>query len=157
MQRGSTSRPSRTSSRAAWLLVATTATLAMAPIGIASATTKAGLKLPAEHTSSTGNLFTLEKYAPPTASKAVAGFEMKACTSAHTPPGTVIEPSLFTLRLSSGVATESASLAQKPALLVKPLKPVQCVEGWLAFSVPKNKTVVALTYEYNGKLIWTVG
>jgi hypothetical protein len=157
MQRRSMSRLRRHSSSATWLLAATATMFALSPIGVASATVVRGLKLPAEHTSSTGNFFTLEKYAPPSASKPVAGFEVKVCTSAHTPAGTIIEPALFTVRLSSGVANESEVLAAKPTLLAKPLKPLQCVEGWLAFSVPKGKAVVALTYEYNGKLTWTVG
>jgi hypothetical protein len=156
MQRGSTYRLRSHSGRAVGFLAVTATTLALSPIGTASAMTVRGLKLPAEHTSGTGNFFTLEKYVLPSASKPVAGFEVKVCTSAHTPAGTVIEPALFTLRLSSGRAAESTALAQKPALLATALRPLQCVEGWLAFSVPKGRTAVALTYDFDGKLTWTV-
>jgi len=116
------------------------------------------LKLPAERTSPTGNYFTLEAYVAPTSSKRVANFEMKVCTSAHTPAYTAIEPSFFTLSLAQGgTVTESIAVAKSPAVVEKPLKPRQCTEGWLGFSVPNGKTVSTLEYEYNGKISWHVG
>ena len=120
------------------------------------ATTK--LKLPAERTSPTGNFFTLEAYIAPSASKPVANFEVKVCTSAHTPAGTAIEPSFFTLGLTQGGSVaESVRAAKSPALVPTPLRPKQCAQGWLGFSVPKGKTASKLEYEYNGLISWTVG
>src|ERR1700690_3866650 len=88
------------------------------------ATTK--LKLPAERTSPTGNFFYLEAYVAPTSSKRVANFEVKVCTSAHTPADTAIEPSFFPLSLAQGGSlTESVVVAKSPALVLKPLKPLQ--------------------------------
>jgi hypothetical protein len=134
-------------------LVALTASGALAG---ERATTK--LKLPAERTSPTGNFFTLEAYVAPSASKPVASFQVKVCTSAHTPAGTAIQPAFFTLSLThGGTLTESTSAAKSPALVLTPLKPKQCAEGWLGFSVPKGKTVAKLEYEYNGMISWTVG
>jgi hypothetical protein len=116
------------------------------------------LKLPAERTSPTGNFFTFEAYVAPTSSKPVANFEMKVCTSAHTPSNTAIAPSLFTLSLAQGgTIAESIAVAKSPAIAPKPLKPLQCTEGWLGFSVPKGKTVATLEYDYNGKISWNVG
>ena len=118
----------------------------------------AKLKLPAERTSPTGNYFTLEAYVAPTSSKAVANFEMKVCTSAHTPSYTQIAPALFTLSLTQGGSVaESTTAAKKPALIGQPLKKLQCVEGWLGFTVPKGKTVSKLEYAYNGTISWAVG
>ena len=136
------------------------AALALAPLTTAAVHEHAlaNLKLPAERTSPTGNFFTLEAYAAPTSSHAVANFEMKVCTSAHTPAGTAIVPALFTLSLTrGGSVAESTTAAKKPALVLKPLKPLQCVEGWLGFNVPKGKTVSKLEYDYNGTISWNVG
>jgi hypothetical protein len=143
-------------------LLATTAAIALALVGLspAAASERAGskLKLPAERTSPTGNFFTLEQYIAPTSSKPVANFEMKVCTSAHTPADTAIEPSFFTLSLGGGaVVAESVTAAKSPAIVPKPLKPLQCTEGWIGFAVPKGKTVSTLEYEYNGRISWTVG
>ena len=122
------------------------------------ATAAAKLKLPSERTSPTGNFFTLEAYVAPTASKPVANFKMKVCTSSHTPADTAIDPALFSLSLSGGAsASESVLDAKSPAMLLKPLKKLQCTEGWLGFSVAKGKTVSTLEYDYNGKISWDVG
>jgi hypothetical protein len=121
-------------------------------------TAAAKLKLPTERTSPTGNYFTLEAYVAPSSSKRVANFEMKVCTSKHTPADTAIDPALFTLTLAHGGAVaESIAVAKSPAMVLKPLKPLQCAEGWLGFSVPKGKTVSTLEYDYNGRISWTVG
>ena len=83
---------------------------------------------------------------------------MKVCTSAHTPAGTAIAPSLFTVSLTpSATASESTTASKAPALVPKPLKPLQCAEGWLGFAVPKGKTVSKLEYDYNGTISWAVG
>ena len=144
------------------LLVAMSTALALVALTSAAAdanrTAPLKLKLPAERTSPTGNFFTLKAYIAPTASKHVAEFDMKVCTSAHTPSYTAIEPSFFTLSLAQGgIVMESVSAAKQPAMVMKPLKPLQCTEGWLGFNVPKGKTVSALVYEYNGKISWKVG
>jgi hypothetical protein len=141
------------------LCAATALALAVLPLSAtASERATAKLKLPAERTSPTGNFFSLEAYVAPTSSKPVAEFEVKVCTSAHTPADTAIEPSFFTLSLAQGGSLhESIAVAKSPALLPKPLKPLQCAEGWLGFSVPKGKSVSKLEYDYNGTISWTVG
>jgi len=132
--------------------------LSLAPTTSASVGRAATLKLPAERTSPTGNYFTLEAYAAPTSSKPIANFEMKVCTSAHTPSYTAIEPSFFTLSLAQGgTVHESIAVAKSPAMVPKPLPPLHCTEGWLGFSIPKGKTVSTLEYQYNGKISWKVG
>ena len=141
------------------------ATAAAFALSLAPAATSASakpaqpkLKLPAERTSPTGNFFTLEAYVAPTSSSHVANFEMKVCTSAHTPPYTEIVPSFFTLLLTQGGRImESVAVAKSPAIVLKPLKPLQCTQGWLGFSIPSGKTVSTLEYEYNGKISWKVG
>jgi hypothetical protein len=110
------------------------------------------LKLPAERTSPTGNFFTLEAYAAP------AAFEVKVCTSSHTPAGTAIDPALFTVSLAGGgVVSESSASARSPALPFKGLKPLECAAGWLGFPVPKGRTVRSLNYSYGGTIVWDVG
>jgi hypothetical protein len=159
MQPPAIRRPIATRPRAALLACAgALAALALVPLSAAAAHEQSKLKLPAERTSPTGNFFTLESYIAPTSSKPVANFEMKVCTSSHTPAGTGIEPSFFTLILTDGaVLNESISVAKGPALVPKGLKPLQCASGWLGFSVPKGKSVSKLEYEYNGKISWAVG
>ncbi len=138
----------------AWLPCASALALAAALPTIAAA----ALKLPTERTSPTGNYFTLEAYVAPTSSKPVANFEMKVCTSKHTPADTAIDPALFTLSLAhGGTISESIAVARSPAIVLKPLKPLQCTEGWLGFSVPKGKDVSTLEYDYNGKISWSIG
>ena len=136
--------------------------VSLTPLSSASAK----VKLPLERTSATGNFFTLEAYDPPTsATKPVANFEMKVCTSAHTPADTAIDPALFTLSLTKGgPVRESGAVAKSKPLVLTPLKPLQCAEGWLGFSLAKGKTVAAvdktvstLEYDYNGKISWEVG
>jgi hypothetical protein len=132
------------------------AALALALALPTAATAK--LKLPSKRTSPTGNYFTLEAYVAPTSSKRVADFEMKVCTSEHTPADTAIDPALFTLRLGhGGSAAESVAAAKSPAMVLKSLKPLQCTEGWLGFKVPKGKAVSTLEYDYNGRISWAVG
>ena len=144
-----------TRKQAGFLAGAAAVALSLAPLTTAALDK---LKLSAERTSPTGNFFTLEAYLAPTSSKRVANFELKVCTSAHTPAYTAIEPSFFTLSLGQGgTVAESVAVAKSPAIVVKPLKPKQCTEGWLGFSVPKGKTVSTLEYEYNGKISWHVG
>ena len=160
MQPRSQAQSTLTSKRIAIAVCAATSlTLALVPLSATAgvrATTK--LKLPAERTSQTGNFFTLEAYVAPTSSKPVAEFEVKVCTSAHTPADTAIEPSFFTLSLAQGGSLhESIAVAKSPALVPKPLKPLQCDEGWLGFSVPKGKSVSKLEYEFNGTISWVVG
>ena len=152
-------RSAVTSRRNAFRAGATALALVLAALTAAAAgATSARLKLPAERTSPTGNYFTLEAYSAPSSSKPVAKFEMKVCTSAHTPSYTAIDPALFTLSLAhGGSVSESTTAAKKPALIGQPLRKLQCVEGWLGFTVPSGKTVSALEYDYNGKISWAVG
>jgi len=153
MQQRSTSR--RTLARHTGLLAGSVA-LALA---LALPTTAgAKLKLPSKRISPTRNYFTLEAYAAPTSSKRVANFEMKVCTSKHTPAHTAIDPALFTLRLGrGGSVAESTAVAKSPAMVLRPLKPLQCAEGWLGFRVPKGKAVSTLEYDYNGRISWAIG
>jgi hypothetical protein len=142
-------------SGAFFAVAAATAALVLMPIATANAK---GLHLPAKRTSPTGNFFTLEKYIAPTAARRVAEFDMKVCTSAHTPAGTAIDPELFTLALGRvGSAAESVALAKSPALTLKPLKAKECDSGWLGFAVPQGRSVSALVYDYNGAISWKVG
>ena len=153
-------RSTLTRRRIGFLAGAAMVALSLAPLTPAAAgeRTAAKLKLPAERTSPTGNYFTLEAYDAPTSSKAVANFEVKVCTSAHTPAYTEIDPALFTLSITHGGSlAESTTAAKTPALILKPLKPLQCAEGWLGFTVPKGKTVSKLEYDYNGTISWAVG
>jgi hypothetical protein len=154
MQQRSTSRWTRVLRHTGFVAGSAALALALA----LPATAAAKLKLPSKRTSATGNYFTLEAYVAPTSSKRVANFEMKVCTSKHTPADTAIDPALFTLRLGhGGSVAESVAAAKSPAMMLKPLKPLQCTEGWLGFKVPKGKTVSTLEYDYNGRISWAVG
>jgi hypothetical protein len=67
-------------------------------------------------------------------------------------------PSFFTLRLvHGGSLDDSASVAKRPALVAKPLRPLRCAAGWLGFAAPSGKSVSALEYVYNGTISWAVG
>jgi len=143
---------------AALVLVAFTLVSLAAAAGqsdVAAARCRSALKLPAERTSPSGNFFYLEGCS---VSKTVANFEMKVCTSAHTPADTAIDPALFTVSLSGGgVVSESVAAAKSPAIVLKPMKPLECVEGWLGFDLPSGKVAAVLEYDYKGVISWKVG
>jgi hypothetical protein len=133
--------------------------LSLAPAATSAAGKKPPpkLTLPAERTSPTGKFFTLEAYVAPTSSKPVANFEMKVCTSAHTPSFTAIEPSFFSLSLAQGGhVAESIAVAKSPAIVLKPLKPLQCTEGWRLLRSQRQDRFDP-RYEYSGKISWNVG
>jgi hypothetical protein len=160
MQPGPISLSKQTIRRAGLVVCAAALAVSLAPLTSAAAREQATskLKLPAERTSATGNFFTLEAYDGPTSSKPVANFEVKVCTSKNTPADTELVPEFFTLSLGGGGTIHwSAGVAKSPALVVKPLKPLQCVEGWLGFTVPRGKTVSKLEYDYKSTISWTVG
>jgi hypothetical protein len=49
---------------------------------------------------------------------------------------TEIDPALFTLSPTrGGSVAESTTVANRPVLLLKPLKPLQCATGWLRFTM----------------------
>jgi hypothetical protein len=153
---------SRSAPRRRGLLGLAAATLAVTIVAIvpvaAPAKTSLTLKLPSEQTSTTGNFFTLEAYDPPTKSSSTANFEMKVCTSDHTPTDTTLVPEFFQATLSGGGSlVESPAIAKSPALEVKPLGKLQCVQGWLGFAVPHGKSVSALIYIHQKHLTWSVG
>jgi hypothetical protein len=151
-------RPHLTPGRVGFLTAAAIGALSLVPaMSTAAGAHAATLTLPAERTSPTGNYFTLEAYDPPTKSKPVANFQMKVCTSAHTPADTAIDPALFTLALTHGTSAESLAVAKKPAMVLKPLAKNACTEGWLGFRVAKGKAPVKLEYDYNGTISWAVG
>ena len=140
------------------ILVAALATLLAASAPVLASSRSKKLALPAERTSPTGNFFTLEAYVAPTSHNRVANFEMKVCTSKHTPSYTEIVPSFFTLILAGGARLpETVAVAKSPAIVIRPLKPLQCTQGWLGFVVPSGKSVSTLEYQYNGKIAWKVG
>ncbi len=144
--------------RARWRPAFAASAAALGLAAVIPGTAAAKLKLPAERTSPTGNYFTLQAYVGPTSHKSVANFQVKVCTSKHTPAGTAIDPALFTLRLTrGGMVSESTTAAKSPAIVLKPLKPLQCTQGWLGFRVPKGKKVSKLEYDYNGAISWMVG
>lgn len=154
-------RPGATSVRIAspWRTALVAGVAALAVVAALATNARAAMKLPIERTSPTGNYFTLKAYVAPTARKPVANFEMKVCTSKHTPADTAIDPALFTLSLAHGGGTvaESIAVAAAPAMVLKPLKPLQCTEGWLGFRVPVGKVVSSLEYDYNGRISWAIG
>jgi hypothetical protein len=118
---------------------------------LASAAVAAPVKLPKTLTTPTGNFITL--YAVKTAG-GYASADIKVCTSAHTPKGTMVIPSFYSLRLSNGTLVHPGSAVRTPALRMVPLAPKQCVRGWLSFAVPKGTKPTALLYVYGAPISW---
>jgi hypothetical protein len=146
------------------LRLASIATLAAAVLvasgllaSAAGAYVDAKVKLPARHTTSTGNYVTFQAYDGPTAHDDTASAEVEICTSAHTPKDTAAVPSFFVLKLTSGIVLPILGKAAKtPALKLTPLGPKQCVSGWISFYVPKGTTVSALVYTYGKAISWSL-
>jgi hypothetical protein len=113
-----------------------------------------GTKLPKTLTTPTGNFITL--YAVSTA-LGHASLDVKVCTSAHTPLGTMVMPSLYSLRLSTGSSLQPGTAVRSPALGMTPLGPRQCARGWLSFDVPKGATPTALVYTFGKPIVWNLG
>ena len=114
----------------------------------------AEVKLPKTLTTPTGNFITL--YAVSIA-LGHASLDVKVCTSAHTPPGTMVMPSFYSLRLSSGSTLEPGASVKAPALGMVPLGPRQCARGWLSFTVPRGATPTALVYTFGRPIVWKLG
>lgn len=110
-----------------------------------------GVKLPKTLTTPTGNFITL--YAVSTGSGHVS-VDVKVCTSAHTPPGTMVVPSFYSLWLSNGSRLIPGSAVKSPGLGMVPLGPKQCARGWLSFAVPKGAKPAALVYSYGKPIVW---
>jgi hypothetical protein len=111
-----------------------------------------GPKLPQRLTTPTGNFITLYAF---NSNGHVEKLDVGVCASSHTPTGTEAIPEFFTLSLSNGSSVRIAGPSAKmPALRVTPLKPKQCVRGWLSFALPKGAHAVALVYTYGKPIRW---
>ena len=117
----------------------------------AGAALGAPVKLPKTLKTPTGNFITL--YAVST-SGGYASADVKVCTSANTPPGTMVIPSFYSLRLSNGSTARVTGSVKSPHLGLTPLGPKQCARGWLSFPVPKGATPAALVYTYGAPITW---
>ena len=109
------------------------------------------VKLPKTLKTPTGNFITL--YAVKTAG-GHASADIKVCTSPHTPAGTMVIPSFYSLRLSNGSRVPPGNAVKSPALVMTPLGPLKCVRGWLTFPVPKGASPAALVYTYGTPIVW---
>lgn len=110
-----------------------------------------GVKLPKTLTTPTGNFITL--YSVSTGSGHVS-VDVKVCTSTHTPPGTMVIPSFYSLRLSTGSYLHPGASVKSPPLGMVPLGPKQCARGWLSFALPKGAKAAALVYTYGTPIVW---
>ena len=122
--------------------------LALVAAGVALG---APVKLPKTLKTPTGNFITL--YAVKTGG-GYASADIKVCTSAHTPAGTMVIPSFYSLHLSNGSSVRYGAAVKSPALQMTPLGPKQCARGWLSFPVPKGATPAALVYTYGAPITW---
>ena len=111
----------------------------------------APVKLPKTLETPTGNFITL--YAVSTGG-GYSSVDVKVCTSAHTPPGTMVIPSFYSLRLSNGSSVRVTGSVKSPHLGLTPLGPKQCARGWLSFAVPKGAKPAALIYTYGAPIVW---
>ena len=118
---------------------------------VAGAALAAPVRLPKTLKTPTGNFITL--YAVQTAGGYTSA-DIKVCTSAHTPVGTMVIPSFYALRLSNGSSVHSGAAVKSPALVMTPLGPLKCVRGWLSFPVPKGVLPAALVYTYGAPITW---
>jgi hypothetical protein len=117
----------------------------------AGAAAGAPVKLPKTLKTPTGNFITL--YAVET-SGGTTSADLKVCTSSHTPTGTMVIPSFYSLRLSNGSRVPPGAAVKSPALKMTPLGPLKCVRGWLSFPVPKGASPAALVYTYGAPIVW---
>jgi hypothetical protein len=111
----------------------------------------APVKLPKTLKTPTGNFITL--YSVKTSS-GHASADIKVCTSSHTPAGTMVVPSFYSLRLSNGSSVPPGAAVKTPALVMTPLGPLKCARGWLSFAVPKGASPAALVYTYGAPIVW---
>jgi hypothetical protein len=109
------------------------------------------VKLPKTLKTPTGNFITL--YGVKTAD-GHASADVKVCTSPHTPTGTMVVPSFYSLRLSNGSTVPPGVAVKTPALVMTPLGPLKCARGWLSFAVPKGASPAALVYTYGTPIVW---
>jgi hypothetical protein len=118
---------------------------------LSGAALAAPVKLPKTLTTPTGNFITL--YAVKTAGGYLTA-DIKVCTSAHTPKGTMVIPSFYSVRLTNGASVHPGTPVKSPALGMVPLAAKQCTRGWLSFPLPHGAKPAAVVYTYGKPIVW---
>ena len=102
-----------------------------------------------KRTTATGNVVAVYAVVWPNPTSPVSA-DVEVCAAADAAPNLFAFPSFFQLRFADGGVIGSAGSLKKPAFEKTPLKPKQCVRGWLDFVVTAGQKPVAIHYRDAG-------
>ncbi len=102
-----------------------------------------------KRTTASGNTVTVYSISWPTPVSSVTA-DVEVCAGANAPSNTIAFPSFFQVHFADGGAIGSYGSSKKPTFEKTPLKPRQCVRGWLDFAVTSGQKPTVLHYHELG-------
>jgi len=125
----------------------------VAAIAFASVALSAQAHFPDKRTTESGDVVTLHSVTLPPAGNAggMVSADVEVCASDHASPYAHAFPSYFQLHFADkGAIGGGLALPGKPPLETTPLKPKQCVRGWMNFAVTPGQVPVSIHYHEAG-------
>jgi len=107
-------------------------------------------RLGEKRTTETGHVVTVYSISWPTPISSVTA-DVEVCAGPGAPSSSFAFPSFFQLHFADGGVIASYGSKKQPTLEKTPLKPNQCVRGWLDFAVTSGQKPVAIRYHEVGQ------
>ncbi len=98
-----------------------------------------------KQTTSSGHVVTVYSVSWPTPLSSVSA-DVEVCAGAKAPADSFAFPSFFQVHFADGGAIGSSGSKKQPTLERTPLKPGQCVRGWLDFAVTSGQKPTVIRY-----------
>ena len=98
-----------------------------------------------KQSTASGNLVTVYSISWPTPVSSVSA-DVEVCAGPKAPANSFAFPSFFQLHFADGGAIASYGSKKQPTLEKTPLKPKQCVRGWLDFAVTSGQKPTVIRY-----------
>ena len=124
-------------------------TFGLAALALRAVIASAQQRYPDKRTTASGDVVTIYSIAAPPAGNAggMVSADVEVCASEHASEDGHAFPSYFQLHFADkGVIGEGLALPGKPPLEITPLKPKQCVRGWMNFAVTPGQVPVSIHY-----------
>jgi len=102
-------------------------------------------RLGQKQSTASGNLVTVYSISWPTPVSSVSA-DVEVCAGPKAPANTFAFPSFFQLHFADGGAIAPYGSKKQPTLERTPLKPKECVRGWLDFAVTSGQKPTVIRY-----------
>jgi hypothetical protein len=112
---------------------------------MASASPALGQQIGHKQTTSSGHIVTVYSISWPTPVSSVSA-DVEVCAGPKAPAESFAFPSFFQVHFADGGAIGSYGSKKQPTLERTPLKPGQCVRGWLDFAVTSGQKPTVVRY-----------